>query len=285
MNYFKKAIIVPVYKQKFNYLMKFIDSLTCKDHVYFIFTNAFEHLYCKCMYGFNCNFFILEDYFDKDQIASLEKKFLLPSFKKLFFVSKLIQDYEYIISLDDDFLIIKEDLLIEACKSFSENKNFIGGLVEFETSKTINQTSLSVLSHHKHYTNLKNDEKLNIYYWLSEIPIYERKSTLHFLDFIDIEGKFYEFFCNVDFHFFDTVAYNYFCALEYNYTIQKIDWNFSLEDCPLEVWNSVNSNVKKLYSINHNIYNNQDIALLIHTDRKDGQSYKNANKITDYELQ
>lgn len=276
MNYFKKAIIVPVHKRKFSYLMQFIESIESKEHVFFIFTNKFEYTFCKCMYGFNYNFFILEDYFDSIILASIDKKFLLPCFKKLFFVSKLINDYDYIICLDDDFLVIKEDLLIEACKSFSQYKNFIGGLVEFETSKLINLKSAQVLSHHKDYTKLIDNEKLSIYYWLSEIPIYEKNTTLHFLEFIGIKDKFYEFFCNVDFHFFDSISYNYFCVLEYGYEIQKINWNFSLEDCPLDVWNSVNLNVKKLYSINHNIYENQDVALLIHTDRKYGQSYEKA---------
>jgi len=54
---------------------------------------------------------------------------------------------------------------------------------------------------------------------------------------------------------------------------------FILEDCPLNVWQNVNLNVKKLYSINHNIYDNQNVALLIHTDRENGQSYYGAEKI------
>ena len=279
MNDLKKAIIVPVYKKKFDYTINFINSLDRKDHVFFIFTNKFEHLFFKHMHGFNCNYFILEDYFDCDQIELLNKNYLLPAFKKLFFVSQIIHKYDYVICLDDDFLIINENLLIDACNSFSNNKSFLGGKIQFETSKIINQTSISVLSKHKNYEKLIKSEQLDIFYWLSEIPIYERVSTLHFLKFIEITDNFFNFFCNLDFHFFDTIAYNYFCVLEYDYKIQKIDWMFSLEDCPLNVWENINSSVKKLYSINHNIYNNQDVALLIHTDRNHGQSYKHAEKI------
>jgi len=275
---FKKAILVPVHNKKFNYAKKFIESLSLTDDLFLIFTNESEYLDFVSAFSFDCKYFILEDYLSFDEIENLNQKFLLPAFKKLFFVSKIINEFDYVICLDDDFLMADQKLLQNACRSFSENKFFLGGLTKFQTSKIINSVSSSILKHHRNYDLLKKHELLDIYFWLSEIPIYERESTINFLKFIQIEENFYKFFSNLDFHFFDTIAYNYFCVLEYNYNIIKIDWKFSLEDCPLRIWEYVNKNIKKLYSINHNIYKNQDVAVIIHTDRKKGQSYKNATK-------
>ena len=125
----------------------------------------------------------------------------------------------------------------------------------------------------QHGSFYKLNRYKNVYFWLSEIPIYEKKTTIDFLNFINFNQRILEIIFYYDYNLFDTLSYNYFCVLEYNYQIIEINYNFSLEDCPIEIWEDVNKNIKTLYSINHNIYRGQDVALLTHLDRTHGESY------------
>lgn len=265
------AILLPIHPPKFNYAVDVIDSLKDKINFYVIFTNHYEKDLYQKTYVLDFNYFVLSDYFKVEMIDLILKKNLMPVIKKLYFVSKLINDYDFIIPLDADFKIINIELFYKACESFYSQKTFIGGRSSLKISQNIIEASMKLVNKHESFYKLNRYK--NVYFWLSEIPIYEKKTTVDFLNFISFNQNILEIIFYYDYNFFDTLSYNYFCVLEHGFQIIEIDYNFSLEDCPLEVWEDTNKNIKALYSINHNIYRGQDVALLIHLDRTHGESY------------
>jgi hypothetical protein len=267
----KIAVLLPIHPPKFNYSVDVINSLKDKIDFYVIFTNHYEKDLYQKSYNLDFNYFVLSDYFKDEIIDLIIKKNLTPVIKKLYFVSKLINSYDFIIPLDADFKIINTELFYQACKSFCHNKTFIGGRSSLNITRNIIESSMKLVNKHKSFYRLNRYK--DIYFWLSEIPIYEKHTTIDFLNFINFNKIILEIIFYYDYNLFDTLSYNYFCVMEYDYQIKEINYNFSLEDCPLEVWEDVNKNIKTLYSINHNIYRGQDVALLIHLDRTDGESY------------
>lgn len=267
----KIAVLLPIHPPKFNYAVDVINSLKDKIDFYVIFTNHYEKSLYQKTYVLDFNYFVLSDYFKAEIIDLILKKNLMPVIKKIHFVSKLINDYDFIIPLDADFKIINVDLFYKACKSFCDQKTFVGGRSSLQISHNIIEASMKLVNQHGSFYRLNRYK--DVYFWLSEIPIYEKKTTIDFLNFINFNQRILEIIFYYDYNLFDTLSYNYFCVLEHNYQIIEINYNFSLEDCPLEIWEDVNKNIKALYSMNHNIYRGQDVALLIHLDRTRGESY------------
>lgn len=265
------VVLLPIHPPKFKYSVDVILSLKDKIDFYVIFTNHYEKDLFQKDYVLDFNYFVLSDYFKVEIIDLILKKNLTPVIKKLYFTSKLINDYDFIIPLDADFRIINIKLFYKACESFCNQKTFIGGRSSLHIINNIIGASMKLVGKHESFYKLNRYK--SIYFWLSEIPIYEKNTTIDFLNFINFDKNLLEIIFYYDYNLFDTLSYNYFCVMEHNYQIIEIDYNFSLEDCPLRVWEDVNNNIKSLYSINHNIYRGQDVALLIHLDRYHGESY------------
>jgi len=260
--------------QKFQHGKCLLDSFDNIEHVYLIFTNNKEYLNFQMSYNKKINYYILQDYFEDSVIRKMELNKSIIQVKKLHFVNILIQFYDFVICLDGDFLVKDQNKFVNACQAFVNDKSFICGLSNFRETKRINQKSYNLLSKHKNFSSFNSFE---LYFWLSEIPIYEKNTTQDFLKFINYENNYLELIENFNFYFFDTICYNYYCMLEHNFKLITINYNFSLEDCPLEIWEKTNKEIKKLHSINHNIFNGQDVALLIHLDRGYGYCYHGLN--------
>ena len=271
----KIAILIPLHEPKFESASNLIKSIDQNlFDIYLVFTNHKEWLKFNSKYYLNYKTFILSQSLSEFEIHLLEQKAFMPAFKKIHYVFKLIDQYDYVLPLDADFLVVNNEILKKYCDLFMSNKSFLGACVNFKVSHKIIENSMRILKSHPNFDQLEKFK--SIYFWLSEIPIYEKQSTKDFYNFIEYKKNYKQIILEYDFHFFDTLAYNYFCMLEYSFEIKQINWIFSLEDCPLEIWNYVNSKIKKLNSIKHNIYSGQDVALLIHLDRKYGESYMNA---------
>jgi hypothetical protein len=138
--------------------------------------------------------------------------------QKKFIANKFIFDnynYEYIVSCDSEIKLertFNEFELMSICENYFLKKHIYGGGRTEDQFIEINQDCIQFLA---------SEEKLNyvkdIYFWFTHLPIYERKSFLHFYDENNIENKIYKF------NHFDYIIYSYWLVLKYNFKI--INWN------------------------------------------------------------
>lgn len=261
----KICYVVPVYIDKILYMEKLYFSMYDTNDLYLIFSFHEDFLYFKKKLNISFKYLILENNLSKNIINKLINNFGIVSFKKLFAVNILIDYYDYILALDDDFLIIDQNLITDCCHNFKQDKIIIAGNSGDEGTKLINFTSMKLLKNDKNFYKIL--KLVNNYFWLNEIPIYEKKTAQYFLNFIDFNNNF-EYYANIfNFYFFDTLIYNYFLILNCDYNLTIINMYHSIEFCSSETWNFINKNKRKLNLINYSIYDSQNVAMVFHTDR------------------
>lgn len=61
----------------------------------------------------------------------------------------------------------------------------IGGRSSLQISYNIIEASMKLVNQHESFYKLNRYK--NVYFWLSEIPIYEKKTTIDFLNFINFD--------------------------------------------------------------------------------------------------
>lgn len=126
--------------------------------------------------------------------------------KKLWSVQKLCNlGYEYVLTIDADFLFIKSVNLMEICKRFFEKKTIISNSLENEIFTRITRCCLS------HFRNNEKSAKIDarIYSWLNQPCIYQGSTIGDFFDRIDIHDDFSAYLWED----FDYILYTYYLIL------------------------------------------------------------------------
>jgi hypothetical protein len=285
----KASFIIPVYPPHYHYL-DFLSKIDGKP-LYFdiiLVLSYISDFYELEKYNYKgYSVIILEDYFDKEYINDIINKKVIITFKKYYALNLLKNKYLYSAVVDSEIEFVNINNVFEKFKNFCDKKQIIGSMIEtndfrHKLIKDINNTSsIFFTNDNMLYERLKIITKdFNIYFWFSDIPIYDMSYIDEFFEFI----KFNEtnFINNLTWSVFDFIPYVYFVLLFKDYKLINIkdygltrEW--SLESMPIETYNNVIEKINyrplwlihNVYNENRNSINNDDIILTYH--RNDGR--------------
>ena len=118
-----------------------------------------------------------------------------------------------------------------------------------------------------------------IYFWFSQIPIYDMKIVSEFLKFIEFKDT-NNIINKITYSTFDYIIYIYYCVIKYNYKIINLEnydiytkniKNWSLEmNMDIEILNKLKKNNIEINWQFYNLKNiiNDNICMIYHTDRR-----------------
>ena len=205
----KVCFSIPIHPPNY-YLLPNLENIVRKTGVnIFIILNQED---CSLETQFSCfNYIYFNNLHDKEvKNWPTEKKF---------FANKYIFDsteYKYIVSCDSE---IKLDRLFNQCTLYSicENvftkKEFYGGGDSDDVFQIINTDCMKFLELDDSFIESHRD----IYFWFSELPIYEKDTFLRFFDDQNLAVRSYSF------NHFDYLLYAYWLCVNENFRI--VDWN------------------------------------------------------------
>jgi hypothetical protein len=286
----KISFIIPVYPPHYNFLdflNKLDDSIDFDINLVLSFNND-ETLLLEYNYKNIYKVIVLEKYFGINFIQMLIDKKVIITFKKYFALHLLKNQYSYCATIDSEIEFINTNNILDKFETFCNNKKIIGSSIntnDFRHAliKDINSSCSIFYKDTEHYDKLRDiTNNFNIYFWFSDIPIYDMSYITEFFEFIGFNN--YNIFVEkISWSVFDYIPYVYYVTLFKDYSIINIkdyglkrEW--SLESMPIETYKQVihKINYRPLWLI-HNTYNenkdkivNNDIILTYH--RNDGRS-------------
>jgi len=270
----KCAFVIPLHPKHFDYGYYIYDFLIDKNvDLYFIFTNLEDKHNFNKKFDSNRKFLILSDYMDLNVITDNNSYAAL---KKLHGISILNSKYDYISCIDSEIKFINDDNnydYYKMMKNIVESKIICGGKSPSGShiNKIITDT-LTIMPDVRYHEKLKQlSNNFSIYTWWSNLPVYDCKKVIHFLEWIN----FSDITKLSSFNFFDDLAYNYFCVLFYDYDLKVIkDLDISLEFADSKIVEYTNDNICKIYWVaskaykqNKNYYINNNFIIVYHLDR------------------
>lgn len=288
----KVCFLIPVYPPHYHFL-DFLNKLVkpLDFDIYFVlsFTNDAAEL-AKYNYNNVYNLIILEDYIDKEMINNIISKNIIITFKKYFGLNFLKNNYQYIATLDCEIDFINTNNIFDKFHNFCNKKQIIGSKFSenhehYNLLCNINKSSSCFFDCNPEYINKLNNitHNFSVYFWFSDIPIYDMSILPEYLKFIEFEN--YNSFINkIDWYCFDYIPYCYYCFLFKEYSLLNIkDYNinreWSLESMPIETYKKVCCNIgytplwviQNTYNENKEFLNNSDTFMYYH--RNDGRYF------------
>ena len=265
----KCAFFIPIQPPHFDSGYKILEKLQNTDaDLYFIFSTEKDKNDFEINKPNNYNYLILSEFTDLDR---LYKNNSWTSVKKLYALSKLYTNYDYISCIDADITFINTTNFYNIMKNIATNNKIIGGIIDNETNNNL-KTSLT---HHIPYEDIDKLKKISkdytIFTWWSNLPVYDCKKAKEFLEYIQFNNT--TFIDKIVWSVFDDLMYNYYLILKYNFQLVVIPGlKFSLETADDNTVKYVDQNICKLYWVNFSAY------------KTDNEYYKNNNFIIVYHL-
>jgi hypothetical protein len=243
----KVAFVIPIFPRDYHYL-DFIDRLPnpCPFDIYLIL--SYKSDYDELMatpYNKIYRVCVLEDHFPREVIDAVIHQRGIVTFKKYIGLTILKDSqYDYIATTDCEIEFYNLDSMYEKIADFCAKKTFVGSEIEqnskhFNTSFLINYKSSLLLPKAEDILKVQELTKnYTVYFWFSDIPIYERR---HLNDFLAYIG-FYDlasFLPKNEWLIFEYVVYAYYVMLYKDYKLVNIRdhglvRNFSLESMPYD---------------------------------------------------
>ena len=277
----KVAIVVPVHPPKKKYVRNLIKSFRKNNSQYFdfymIYTNE-EEKECFNKMNENIKSIVLPTDINHSEIQT---RLLYPIFKKLYAVYILSQNdqYEYIITIDAESLFLDMKYIHNICKRFTEKKEVYGNICN--SCQKYNKVCKSLL---KEFDKTFKNIDTSIYFFFSQIPIYECHIAKEFFKFIQFH-QFDKIIRKMTWETFEYPLYYYYCVARYGYKIVNLE-NFGINvkhslECRLSIaiktildendidinWQTVN-NITLIHAIDYKI------CILYHLDRGAGPKKK-----------
>ena len=184
-------------------------------------------------------------------------------------------NYDYSIVIDSDSLFLDLKNIYSICQRFCDKKEVYGTPCNSRQLSGVDLACEKFINGFEENLNFTN----KIYFWFSQIPIYDMKIVSEFLKFIRFNDT-NNIINTITYSTFDYIIYIYYCVIKYNYKIVNLEnydiytkniKNWSLEmNIDREIFNKLNNNN---IEINWQFYNfkniiNDDICMLYHTDRR-----------------
>lgn len=267
VNTFKKvAVVCPVHPPKFDFLRNCI------------------HSFHKCGLNFSADFWIVFGTFeDALKFGAFERFLIVPegvnlstrgviNIKKLWAVSELSKmGYDYIITIDADFMFNRNVNLVEICERFFAEKVIIRCPTVHDFYVNINRQCLSRFAHNPDSKNIP----VNMYFWLNQPCIYRTDNLQKFfaaLGNFDLNQLTWEDF--------DHILYTYYLILYEGFRLYPMP-NWSPELPPFDDTDRITDTFslndfegvhllvcrKRLYFWIQKKQPDNEIMMIIHLDR------------------
>ena len=299
----KVAFIIPIHppkKNDFIFLLKSYNSNNNYKYIdlYLIFSSNEDKIFFNDFLNDEINYIILPNNINF-QILDKEKSYI--NFKKLYALNYINENFNYnysiIIDCDCMFLDMKNIYII--CERFCKKKEIYGTTAINNDLLNINNKTYDLIEYFYREDiredireediredireedireDIREDIKIidtKIYFWYSQMPIYDMNNVKEFINFIDLNNSYQK----LSFFTFDYIIYIYYCVIYKSYKIINLNEldiytsklkNWSLE-CNLDIY-IFNKLKQHNIEINWQYYNyrdciNNDICILYHTDR------------------
>ncbi len=267
----KAAFIIPVYPPHYHFL-SFLNKLNIKPDFDINLVLSFHSDLTLLNKNYNFkkfyNVIVLENYFNRQLIEYIINKKIIITFKKYFALNLLKGNYSYCATVDSEIEFVNTNNVFEKFTNFCDNKIIIGSSINthdfrHKLIRDINTSSSVYFT--KHFDDLvKITNNFNIYFWFSDIPIYNLSNITEFFTFINFDN-YMNFIENTKWEVFDYIPYVYFITLFKGYSLVNIkdygltrEW--SLESMPIQTYNQVVSriNYRPLWLIHNTYHENVD---------------------------
>lgn len=261
------AFIIPIYSPHFPFL-HFLQDLneTNLFTIFFILTFDEDINLIKNYISININTnFKNIQYISLESISGLNIKNILYNYegeslknkgiinlKKIWalnYIYKKFNNFDYLACIDSEIKFINSNNIYEKFYNFCNNKKIIGG--NTSNSPEINKNIVSIINNHISLFFSQNDnniiinatKNLKLYFWFSDIPIYDVEILPRFFHYINFDNE--NIVDKINFWTFDYILYIYYCLIYENYKlIDVFDYdiksrNWSMESCNFEMYDNV----------------------------------------------
>ena len=273
----KVCFLIPVYPRDYNFL-SFLNILPDINFDIILILSyhsdyeLLESLNFKKIY----KVLILEDFLKQEYITKLIDDRIIITFKKYFCLNKYKDTYKYLATIDSEVRFINIDNIYEQFDNFFSNKKVYGGLAKFhkELIYKINYNSASIFSLLEQNKIEKGTYNFLLYFWFSDIPVYESNTLNEFLKYISYTDN--ELFTSkLNWYIFDYIPYVSYVNLYHNFELVNINqYNitraWSLESMPFTTYTKIKDTldytpmwlIENTYNENKEVLN--DIILVYH---------------------
>lgn len=273
----KVCVIIPIHPPHFHFAHGIFESLLDTDRevldIWFVFTTlqdqaAFASMYVQQPY----QSITLEGNVSNEGIHCAYKNNTVAIFKKMYalqYVSQL-KAYKYAIGVDAEVKFINAKMLPGVCEKYCmQDKVLVGGTVMDHGHVTgIRTRCLSYFTHEPMYDVVLKPYE-NLYFWYSNLPIYDLDIVPNFLAYIKFDRE--QSARIFTWHDFEYILYYYYAMMFHGYKVTWLDnFTWSLENCDATTWNNVHTQITPLYWMFHKTYdqcNRNDIVMIYHLDR------------------
>ena len=233
----KTAFIIPTYPPHYNFLdflNKLNDNLDFDIILVLSFKSDLSEL-LKYNYKMIYKVIVLEQYFSKPFIQMIIDKKIIITFKKYFALNLVKTQYKYCATVDSEIEFVNINNVFEKFETFCNNKKIIGSIINtndfrHKLIKDINVSSSIYFRDQDNYNKLINiTNNFNLYFWFSDIPIYDMSYIDEFFEFIKF-NDYHKFIEKTSWYVFDYIPYAYFVTLFKNYSFINIkDYGLFIE--------------------------------------------------------
>lgn len=291
----KVAVIIPVNVPKEFYIKKFIGSYKKNESydLFFIITDEYEKNIIKDFVDNTIMLITLPMNIDHE---TLRKKNIYPTFKKFYGLEYINQNfkYDYAICIDIDCIILNMSNIYDTCKNFCDIKYVYGGNIinNKDVCYNINNESLNFINKFKKINKIEFDKiDIKIYFWFSQIPIYDMKVVNNFLKFIKFES-YNRIISFLLWETFEYVIYYYYCMIYHDYNIFDLGSIF-----PRNFYGSLevnmnfdtmkildNYNIKINWQSGNNVIDYDQHYIIYHIDRQIFENVVDVKYCEDYKI-
>jgi hypothetical protein len=248
----KSCFVIPTYPFHYNYL-SFLDDLPedIDFDIYFVlsFHSDLEELK-KTSHSRLYKTIVLEDHLSADLIRKIIDKKIIVTFKKYYALNILKKEYDYLATCDSEIKFVDNKNITDKFKMFCDNKKIIGASVSYGSQNIdlaidINKESTKFFDYN---AIEKISDGFRFYFWFSDIPIYDSRILIKYLDYIKF-SDYEKFIDSIDWYFFDYISYGYYCLIYEGYEkINTMDYgigrNWSLESIDFSIYEKVLNDIK-----------------------------------------
>ena len=223
------CLVCPLHPPHFLYgQMLAYQVLRAEVDLCFVFTTAedrkkFLHLASKGSQPW-FRTLVLEDHLSAAEIRAVEAKRLVPVFKKLCALDTLRLDYDWLICIDAETILLRLDRWAEACESLFDSKVWFGGVIN--THMTIERriaaasgTELVPVNDVGRIQSLAS--QYNWYSWWWDLPAFKSAHLGDFLNWIGWGDKG-SVIQRASWFTFEHILYQYFTAVHCGFTLHAV---------------------------------------------------------------
>ena len=228
----KVCVIIPIHPPKKAYLNELLKTYRLNKKyidIFIMFTNIDEKNYFNDILTDDIKYIILSTDIN---LNILSQKWSFINFKKIYALNEINSkyNYDYSIVIDSDSLFLDLKNIYSICQRFCDKKEVYGTPCNSRQLSGVDLACEKFINGFEENLNFTN----KIYFWFSQIPIYDMKIVSEFLKFIRFNDT-NNIINTITYSTFDYIIYIYYCVIKYNYKIVNLE-NYDIYTKNIKNW-------------------------------------------------